>query len=433
MIDFAKYAFNKSHAASYAVLAYQTAYLKTYYPVEFLAALLTSVMGNSTKVAQYIQDCKRMGIKVMQPDINESYGKFTVVNGKIRFGLLAIKNVGSGIIKSIVRCRKNKKFTSFLDFCERIDTKELNKRAIESMIKAGVFDSLGHNRAQLLAAYEKIIESIQQDRRRNIEGQVSLFNTFDDKIPDEIKYDTLPDVKEFPHKYLLAFEKEMLGIYLSGHPLAEYEELINKVATMTSNELKEINDSTEGHIYRDGEKIVIPGIIIKKQDKITKNNNLMSFITIEDLYGPVEVIVFPAIYSKCMEYIKEDSIVTVIGKINLKEDEDPKILADNIVPLDKENVDLIYKLNKPNKRKPKDNRKNHGNKKLYLKIKNLDEVLMKKIRSILSKSRGNTPVYIYIESKNKKLLADKKLWVNLNQNIINNLTEVLGKDSIKIC
>ncbi|RKD25243.1 DNA polymerase III catalytic subunit, DnaE type [Caminicella sporogenes DSM 14501] len=425
MIDFAKYAFNKSHAASYAVLAYQTAYLKCYYPVEFMAALMTSVMGNSSKIAQYIDDCKRQGIEILKPDINESFDKFTVSGNKIRFGLLAIKNVGIGIINSIIKARREKKFTSFIDFCERIETKELNKRAVESMIKAGVFDSLNVNRAQLLAVYEKIIEGIHQDKRKNIEGQMSLFNTFSDNIPNSMKYDVLPNVKEFPHKYLLAFEKEMMGIYISGHPLSEYEELINKVATINSNELREMNDEGGSHEFKDGDKVIIPGIIIKKQDKVTKNNNLMAFLTVEDLYGPVEVIVFPTVYDKTLEYLHEDSIVIVIGKINLKEDEEPKILADNILPLTKENVKKLINVVKYEKREV--------SRKLFLKLKYMDLKKINIIKSILSKKRGNIPVYLYIESEKKKLKADKSLWVNIDEEIIKQLKKVVGEDSVKIC
>lgn len=426
MIDFAKYAFNKSHAASYAVLAYQTAYLKEYYPVEFMAALLTSVMGNSSKVAEYIQDCKRMNIEVLQPDINKSLSKFTVDGNKIRFGLLAIKNVGSGIINTIVNTRKSKVFSTFIDFCQRIDARELNKRAVESMIKAGVFDSLNVNRAQLLAAYERIIEGIQQDRRRNIEGQVSLFNAFDDKIPDAMKYDVLPDVEEFSHKYLLAFEKEMLGIYLSGHPLSEYESIIKNIVNINSNELKEVNNSGEESNYGDGDKVIISGIIISKKDKTTKNNNLMAFITLEDLYGPIEVIVFPGVYSKCAELLNEDSIVLVSGKINLKEDEEPKILADNIVPLSKENAQKLFNTSKSTKKKQE-------KKKLYIKLKKQDDEIMNNIKSILQKRRGNIPVYLYIESERKKLKANKDLWVNLDDNIIRELEELIGSDGVKVC
>ena len=424
MIDFAKYAFNKSHAASYAVLAYQTAYLKCYYPVEFMAALMTSVMGNSSKVAQYISDCKRMGIEILQPQINESFAKFTVSQDKIRFGLLAIKNVGTGIIKSIVQARKNRKFTSFIDFCERIDTKELNKRAVESMIKAGVFDGLNATRAGLLAAYERIIEGVQQDRRRNIAGQVSLFNSFDETLPETMKNDVLPDVKEFSDKYLLAFEKEMLGIYLSGHPLSEYEELINRISTVNSSDLKEIGENNGVEGLRDGQRITIPGIVIKKQDKTTKNNNLMAFLTLEDMFGTIEVIVFPGVYDRCIQYLFEDNIVIVVGKINLKEDEEPKIIAENIVPLSEENVNLIFSKRKISLEKGK---------KMYLKLRNRNNLLMSKIRGILQRKKGETPVYLYIESEKTKLLASKDLWVEIDDEIIGELKEIVGEDSIKIC
>lgn len=399
MIDFAKYAFNKSHAASYAVLSYQTAYLKHHYPVEFMAALMTSVMGNSSKVAEYIGDCKRMGIEILPPSINESFAKFTVSRDKIRFGLLAIKNVGNGIIRAIVKARKSKKFASFIDFCERIETRELNKRAVESMIKAGVFDGLNVTRAGLLAGYERIIEGIHQDRRRNIEGQVSLFNSFDDTLPQNMKHDVLPDVKEFSDKYLLGFEKEMLGIYLSGHPLSEYEELINKVATVKSNDLKEMQDENSSLGLKDGSKIIITGIVMKKQDKTTRNNNLMAFLTLEDLFGTIEVIAFPGVYDRCVQHLYEDSIVIVVGKINLKEDEEPKIIADNIVPLTDENINLISSRRKSSSIK----KKNIETKKLYLKLSDRDNEVMNRIKNVLQKRRGKTPVYIYIESEKIKL------------------------------
>lgn len=424
MIDFAKYAFNKSHAASYAVLAYQTAYLKQHYPVEFMAALMTSVMGNSSKVAEYIGDCKRMGIDILPPSINESFAKFTVSKDKIRFGLLAIKNVGTGIIRSIVQTRGNSKFTSFIDFCERIETRELNKRAVESMIKAGVFDGLKVTRAGLLAGYERIIEGIHQDRRRNIEGQVSLFNSFDETLPKTMKNDVLPDVKEFSDKYLLNFEKEMLGIYLSGHPLSEYEELINKIATVKSKDLKEIQEDNIPLGLRDGSKIIITGIVMKKQDKTTKNNNIMAFLTLEDLFGTIEVIVFPGVYDRCVQHLYEDSIVIVVGKINLREDEEPKIIAENIVPLTDENINLISS----RRRAPAGKQK-----KLYLKLLNRDNKVMNKIKKVLQKRRGKTPVYLYIESEKIKLLAGKDLWVEIDEEIIRELESVIGKDSIKIC
>ncbi|SHK53959.1 DNA polymerase III subunit alpha [Paramaledivibacter caminithermalis] len=424
MIDFAKYAFNKSHAASYAVLAYQTAYLKCHFPVEFMAALMTSVMGNSSKIAQYIGDCKRMNIDILPPSINESLAKFTVSKDKIRFGLLAIKNVGTGIIDSIVKTRNQKEFTSFIDFCERIETKELNKRAVESMIKAGVFDELNITRAALLAAYEKVIESVQQDRRKNIAGQVSLFNFYKNDLPDTIKNDILPDVNEFPDKYLLNFEKEMLGIYLSGHPLSEYEDLINMVSSLNTGDLKEMGENDTKQGLRDGQRIVIPGIVMKKQDKTTKNNNLMAFLTLEDMFGTVEIIVFPGVYDRCSKFLFEDSIIIVVGKINLKEDEDPKIIAENIVALTKENVDMIAsKKNPPAQR----------NKKVYIKLKYRDTEMINRIKNILKKRKGRTPVYIYIESERRKLLANKDLWIKIDDSIIRELRDILGNDAIKIC
>ncbi|QEK11589.1 DNA polymerase III subunit alpha [Crassaminicella thermophila] len=415
MIDFARYAFNKSHAAAYAVLGYQTAYLKAYYPVEFMAALITSIMGNAKKVAQYIGDCKKKNIQILPPSVNESQGKFTVENGKIRFGLLAVKNVGIGVIEAIIKAREEKgKFLSFIDFCEKVEMKEMNKRAIESLIKAGAFDNMGANRAQLLAIYERVIDGIQQDRRRNLEGQVSLFQAFDEVIPNTVKIDELPDIEEFPQKNLLIMEKEVLGIYVSGHPLSEFEEEIRSISTINLGDLIDMDENHKDNAIKDGAYIRIAGMIVGRKNKITKNNNMMSFITLEDLFSSIEILVFPKIFDKYMNILHEDSIVIVEGKISIREDEEPKIIAEKLLPLLK---------------------KREGQNKLYLKIcKDKDEKeLLKKMKPTLKKWKGDVPVYIFLEKENKKLKAHENLWVNVNEDLIEELKRLLGQDCVKIC
>ncbi len=441
MIDFAKYAFNKSHAAAYAILAYQTAYLKNYYPVEFMAALLTSVTGNSAKVAQYIQDCKRMGIDVLPPDINTSYKHFTVNGGNINFGLLAIKNVGKGIIASTIKERKQAPYKSFIDFCERVETSELNKRAVESMIKSGVFDSLKINRSQLLGCFEKVIEGIQRDKRRNVKGQVSLFDMGSDESIDALRYDKIPEREEFPMKTLLAFEKEMLGVYISGHPLGEYEELIEKGKFVSSSEMKEPQEVGVPARVKDNDLIYAAGVITALQKKFTRNNNRMAFLQVEDLYSSFEVIVFPNVYEKCISCVEEDKIIIVYGRISFKEDEEPKILAENICELNVENIKSVEKMSRRSYKKSYGYHKKNDvlrekppqkEGRLYLKIKHYDKMILQSIKRILSNHRGKTAVYIYVEDQNKAFEASDELRVSPEESLIKTLKATLGEESVKL-
>ncbi|MEW9123541.1 MAG: DNA polymerase III subunit alpha [Thermotaleaceae bacterium] len=414
MIDFAKYAFNKSHAAAYAVLGYQTAYLKCYYPVEFMAALLTSIMGNASKVAQYIQDCKKMNIQILPPSVNESQAKFTVEDGKIRFGLMAVKNVGLGIIDNIVNARREKgRFISFMDFVEKVDGKEMNKRAIESLIRSGAFDQIGAYRAQLLAIFEKVIDGIQQERRRNIEGQFSLFSNFDEGLTENIKEDILPKVAEFPFRMLLAMEKETLGLYISGHPLAEFETEIQQISTVHTGELIDLKESDESSDLRDSSYVRIAGLIVQRTNKTTKNNKMMAFITLEDLYGTIEVLVFPNVYEKSINFLLEDQAVVIEGRITMKEEEEPKLIAEKILPLTKMRQ-VTYSS-------------------IALRIsKEKGLQVMEKIKPILQRWKGNVPVYLYIEDQNKKMKANPELWVQVNSNLIAELGEILGRDCVRV-
>jgi DNA polymerase-3 subunit alpha len=414
MMDFASYAFNKSHAAAYAVVGYQTAYLKKHYPVEYMCALLTSVMGSNEKVAFYIHACKKMGIEVLPPDINESYVNFSVSGNKIRFGLAAIKNVGKGAIQSIINARKEKgKFTCFTDFCEKVDLSDVNKRAVESMIKAGAFDSLGLKRSQLLNVYEKVIDSVINDRKRNIEGQMSLFSVGPAQTIK--KKDDFPDLKEFDKKHLLAMEKEMLGLYISGHPLDEYQDEIETFTNAKISELININHE-EGVEFQskviDGQKVVIGGIVSGVNIKSTRNNDIMAFVTIEDMIGSIELLVFPKIYQKYSKFIVEDNIVLVKGRISVKEEEQPKIIVDSIEPLKKLSTEV---------------------KKLYLRLDDSTwRNKFEELKPILLQHRGICPIYVFLPQSRKKLMAAREMWVDISDELLNKLKEKIGEDNVKM-
>ena len=343
MISFAEYAFNKSHAAAYAVLAYETGYLKTYYPVEFMAALMTSVMGDSKAMSLYIRNCKDMGIEVLPPDINESGKKFTVVydaddvnheGGKIRFGLMGIKNLGDGPIDAIIAARDEKgKPADIFRFIDNLDINKVNKKAVESLIKSGAMDCLGKNRAAHMAVYESLMDSAQSIARNNVAGQITLFD-INAEVLEESSANRLPDIRNFDNDILLAQEKEMLGVYLTAHPLDDYADVIGRNVSVTCRDLAEVLAAEEegytGSI-RDGMEAAMAGIITSKKNLIARNGKMMSFVNMEDMFGTVEVVVFPNVYEKCHQLIEEDTIIAVKGRINFKEGEMPKLLAGNVV------------------------------------------------------------------------------------------------------
>ncbi len=338
MTDFAKYAFNKSHAAAYAVVSYQTAYLKHYFPVEYMAALMTSVLDNTDKVSEYIMTCRKLGIKILPPDINEGESEFSVSNGSIRYGLSAIKGLGKPVIHAIVEERvANGPFVSIKDVVMRLSNKEINKRTMESFIKAGAFDTLPGTRKQKMQVYVKVIDSVNQEKKNNLTGQMSLFDMFQDEpqFSNEIE---LPDVGEFEKEQLLAFEKEVLGIYVSGHPMEEYMEKWEK---HVEKKASDFNLTEEGIVkVIDGSLVTIGGMIVSKVVKTTKNNMLMAFVTIEDLYGTVEVIFFPRDFEKYRQYLNEDTKVFIRGRVNVEEDKRAKIICQDFVTFDQvpENV-----------------------------------------------------------------------------------------------
>ena len=413
MAEFAKYAFNKSHAAAYAVVSYRTAYLKAYYPEEFMAATLNSYLGNLDKIPLYIDECRRMNIEILKPDVNESATKFTVHNNKIRFGLGSIKNVGVAVVDSIVAERKkNGLFKSFTDFCERIQEESVNKKCIESLIKAGAFDSFGQTRSTLLASYETIIDTIQDTARKSFKGQVSMFDldSMDNEDKEELKY-TFTELKEFEDKELLSMEKEMLGIYISGHPLEKIREQIIKatnIDTVKMMEIKEELDATGNTLkYKDGQMVKYAGIISSIKKKYTKNNKLMAFATIEDLYGPAEIIIFENAYQNAANLLVTDNIVLVEGRLSIREDEDVKIVARDI----KELSEAEYK-----------------QKILRINITNLDENAKKKLRGALkffSGEKNNTPVQVI----NGENILDCGT-IYLNKDILEELKELMGQEIV---
>lgn len=330
MMDFAKYAFNKSHAACYAVVALQTAFLKYYYPVEFMAALMTSVIDNSKKVSEYILVCRSMGINLLPPDINEGESGFSVSGEGIRYALTAIRGIGRPVIDAIVRERRERgPFANLKDFITRTVDADVNKRTIENLIKAGALDGLGGTRKQFMSIYVQILEHITKDKKSNLAGQISLFDIAEESQKEEFDI-RMPDVGEYSKEMLLAFEKEVLGIYLSGHPLEAWQELWQRYATNNTNDFALDEETGETHIA-DQQSVVVGGMIADKTIKYTKNDKAMAFLNLEDLVGSVEIVVFPRDYEKYGALLQEDGKIFVKGRASVEEDKDGKIICEQIV------------------------------------------------------------------------------------------------------
>ena len=345
MAEFAKYAFNKSHAAAYSVVSYRTAYLKTYYPAEFMAATLNSFLGNLDKVPVYIYECKRLNIEILKPDINKSFTKFTVQDNKIRFGLGSIKNVGVSAIETVIAERtKNGEFKSFTDFCERIQSGTVNKKCIECLIKAGCFDSMSQTRATLLASFEKIMDTINNQGRNSLANQVTMFDIVEPEETVKYQYTVL---KELDERELLSQEKEMLGIYVSGHPLEKLREAISNQTNITSIQIKDLNEENSGN-FKDGQTVKYAGTITGIKKKYTKRNTIMAFVTVEDLYGSAELVVFDSVYSRCDNILIDENVVLVEGRLSIKEDEEARIIVQNIKEFSENDS-----ANNPNGRKTK--------------------------------------------------------------------------------
>ena len=408
MIDFAKYAFNKSHAAAYAVVSYQTAYLKYYYPVEFMAALMTSVIDFPNKVAEYILVCRQMGIKILPPDVNCGMYGFSVDNGAIRYGLSAIKSVGRPVIESLVREREeNGQYRSLKDFMER-NSPQMNKRAVENFIKAGALDCLDGNRRQKMLVYQKISDNISQEKKNSLAGQMSLFDLVseEDKKEFEIR---MPDVEEFGKEELLGYEKEVLGIYLSGHPLENYREMMEKTISAKTSDFQQ-DEETNLPKVMDGQKVIIGGMITDKTIKYTKNNKVMAFLTVEDLVGTVEVVVFPRDYEKSQQFLNEEGRVFIQGRVSAEDDRASKLILEKIRPFDNMPREIWIQFD---------------NKESY--TQQSQELL-----ADLRRSPGDSAVVIYL----KDVKAIKKLPVGYHAQIqdswLNYMYEKYGKTNVKV-
>ncbi len=409
MIDFAKYAFNKSHAAAYAVVAYQTAYLKYYYPVEFMAALMTSVLDNTSKVSEYIYTCRQMGIAILPPDINEGEGGFSVSGQAIRYGLSAIKSIGRPVIDAIVEERKIRgPFTTLKDFITRLSGREVNKRTIENFIKAGALDGLEGNRRQKMMIYGSLLDALNQEKKTTMAGQMTLFDIApeEDKADYEIK---LPNVEEYDKEVLLGFEKEVLGIYISGHPLEEYMERLKKNTNAVTTDFV-LDEETGTLKVSDGAKVRIGGMITDKVIKYTKSNKAMAFITLEDLVGTVEIIIFPKDYERYAKYLENDAKVFVEGRVTAEEDRNGKLICEKIISFDEVKRELWLQF--PSK---SDFEEKEGA--LYGKMMDAD---------------GSEHVVIYLAAEKQMKRLPENRNVAITKELLEELGNFLGKDNVKV-
>ena len=409
MIDFAKYAFNKSHAAAYAVVAYQTAWLKYYYPVEFMAALMTSCIDNSAKVSEYIYTCRQMGIKILPPDINKGTATFSVDRGNIRFGLAAIKSVGRTVIEGIIAERKERgDFTSLKDFIERMSGKEINKRTIENFIKSGAFDSFQGTRKQFMIVYVRVLDQVQQEKKNSMAGQMSLFDMVDEDQKPEFAI-PLPDVGEYEKETKLAFEKEVLGVYLSGHPMEDYEEKWRRNTSRTTLDFQ-LDEETRRTKVREGARETVGGIIVGRTIKYTKTNKTMCFLTLEDLVGTVEVVVFPRDYEKYRSYLEEENKIFVQGRVSEEDDAPSKLICEAVIPFEQTKKELWLQF---------------ANKAAFLKEEQF-------LYDMMESSDGEDQVVIFCRAER----AVKRLPENRNvcaePGLLSRLTNYLGESCVKV-
>lgn len=409
MIDFAKYAFNKSHAAAYAVVAYQTAFLKYYYPVEFMAALMTSVIDNPSKVSEYILSSRRMGIDILPPDINKGESSFSVDGGSIRYGLSAIKSIGRPVIEGLVEERNLRgEFKTLRDFIERMSGRDINKRTIENFIKAGAFDGIPGNRRQKMMVYVQILDAVNQEKKTAMTGQMSLFDLVseEEKEAYEIR---MPNVEEYPKEAKLAFEKEVLGVYISGHPLEEYEQRWrNNITAVTTDFLPD--DETGMPRVMDNSKVTVGGMITGKTIKYTKTNKVMAFLTVEDLVGTVEIVVFPRDYEKNAQLMEVDDKVFIQGRVSAEDEKASKLICENIRSFD----DVPSEL--------------------WVQFATKEDFLSgeEEFYRLLNDSDGRDSVVVYIRSPKavKRLVPSRN--VKINGELLGKLYEKYGSDNVKV-
>ncbi len=431
MESFASYAFNKSHAAAYAVLAYQTAYLKRHYPKEYMAALLTSVLESTDRVIEYIGECQRIGIKVGAPNINMSYSGFTVNGDEILFGLRAVKNVGRNMIRSIVSEReKSGQFLTFPDFCLRSYGSEMNRRALENLVKSGAMDCFGITRRTMVMNMEGILKAIDDTERRNLAGQINLY----DHIETDASTDfAIEDQPEYPLPELLAQEKEITGLYLSSHPLEKYLELIRKTSNCTLREL-----TADENERFDNQFVTLVCSIVAVRPKVTKSNATMAFVTVEDLTGSIEMLVFPAKLDEYLRFLKVNNVVVVDARVSVKENEEINLVCNRVTPVDdyqphRQNR-KTYTNEKPAITPDSDSKTDPFQKikSLYLRVPDQESDLYRKATAILQIFEGNIPVYLYLNRKKELVLAPRRMWVSLSETLLAELREILGDENVAL-
>ena len=450
MTAFASYAFNKSHAAAYAVVCIETAWLKRYHPVPFMAAILNSVYGNPAKIAAYIQYCRSRGIAILPPDVNRSQWKFTVAkapNGQlgILFGLGAVKTVGQGAVDAIIRERKNGAYRDIFDFCRRIDTSECNKRVVESLIKAGAFDGMGGNRPQLLAVFESAMDANSSLRKQTVDGQISLFDMAFGGAPLVQENHTLPNLPDYPLRQRLALEKEIAGVYITGHPLDDYRDVLGKLPFSTAD-LDGLEEREDRGLSLDGQIVDMGGILTEVKGKATKKGAYMGFITLEDLTGQIECLVFPKVYERYQGMMAVDDLVVLHGRLSIREEEAPKLLVEKLIPLEAWHPEESAPAAPmgPNTARPVPPPKRHTSeapkltdaqaaakapRKLYLR---LNRPQMDAASSALSLYPGSVPVYLHLPAEKMTLLAPKTGWCDASDGCLNRLNALLGAENVKL-
>lgn len=445
MSSFASYAFNKSHAAAYAIVAYRTAYLKAHYPKEYMAALLTSILDNTDKMLGYIKECEQMRIKILPPDINRSATGFTVEDGRIRFGFLGVKNLGKGVMEELVRERSsNGPFESLEDLFERMHGRDLNKRAVESLIKCGALDGMGYNRREMLEGYQAILMDIDDRYKNNLEGQLNLFDS--PELAPKKSQRTLPHKEEFPPQIKLAMEKEVTGLYVSGHPLAQYQELAKQLGTVELEELlpEESEDAQmemSPRKYPDGSIVRVLCIVTAKKTRILKRRGYMAIITLEDTSGSIEMLAFPPLYDQYRDMLEENQILCVEARLSVKEEE-TKLICRSVTRAQ----DLVGgqmpmqgmaarpkedKVSTP-KQEPVIRTKTGKRPGLYLRVPSQESREFVKSEQYLDIFEGETPVYYYFLDTGKLACAPRRLWVSLNDPLCRQLSKVLGGDNVAL-
>lgn len=431
IMDFANYAFNKAHAVCYAVVSYRTAYLKCHYPREYLAALLTSVLDVPGKISEYIAEAKEVGIRVLPPDVNSSEDGFSVSGEDIRFGLAAIKNVGRAFMRQLVEERQaNGPYTSLMDFCERLYDKDLNRRALESMIQAGAFDSMGFHRSQMLAVYERVVDAVANERRKNVEGQLDLFGMGVENVQDEEI--AMPNLPEMGKKELLALEKQTTGLYLSGHPMDAYESLAKRANAAKIRAIADdLMPDAEQPKYKDGMYVNLACVVSAVKLKSTKSGSMMAYATVEDMTGMMELVVFPNALQQFGMYLKEDEAVLINGRIDAREDEAPKLIVQSAAPLSEESVSALE--SKELAKKPTLTGQQalaKAGQRLYLRLPELSGEQFEQVKRFLAKQPGEIPVVLCLTSGGKPRLAPRSLWCAGNLQLMQNLRFLLGNENV---